>query len=117
MAVGTNSCINSNPFDTTATPKFVTPVMLPPGRLRLATSPTCDRIDPYLDDGQNCRGQPNGIYTPWGHWFGSMGRLTHIASVINVFRGYYWLYTYIVDLTACISLLTTCVVRNYGIPI
>jgi hypothetical protein len=40
LAVGSNSCINSSCFGTTSPPKLTTPVMLPPGRPRLATSPT-----------------------------------------------------------------------------
>src|SRR5947209_16214865 len=41
VAVGTNSCANSNRFGITSTYNWVTPVTLPPGRLRLATRPIC----------------------------------------------------------------------------
>jgi len=40
VALGTNSCSNSSRFDPTSTPKTVTPVRLPPGRLRLAIRPS-----------------------------------------------------------------------------
>ena len=39
VAVGTSSCSSSSRFGPTSTFKLVMPVMLPPGRLRLATSP------------------------------------------------------------------------------
>ena len=39
VAVGTNSCSSSSRFGPSSTPRVVTPVRLPPGRLRLATSP------------------------------------------------------------------------------
>jgi GAF domain-containing protein len=39
-AAGTTSCSNANCFGPTSTPNVVTPVRLPPGRARLATSPT-----------------------------------------------------------------------------
>ena len=39
FAVGTSSCSTSSRFGATSTPNWVTPVTLPPGRLRLATSP------------------------------------------------------------------------------
>ena len=40
VAVGTNSCSSSSCFGTSSTFNEVTPVILPPGRLRLATSPS-----------------------------------------------------------------------------
>ena len=40
VAVGTSSCSSSSRFGPTSTLKEVTPVRLPPGRFRLATSPT-----------------------------------------------------------------------------
>src|SRR5262245_42103021 len=40
LAVGTNSCSNCSRFGAIATFVLVTPVTLPPGRLRLATSPS-----------------------------------------------------------------------------
>ena len=39
VAVGTNSCSSSSCFGPSSTFKLATPVALPPGRLRLATSP------------------------------------------------------------------------------
>ena len=39
VAVGSNSCSSSSRFGATSTFKLVTPVKLPPGRFRLATSP------------------------------------------------------------------------------
>ena len=39
VAVGTNSCSSSSRFGPTSTLSVVTPVRLPPGRLRLATRP------------------------------------------------------------------------------
>ncbi len=39
VAVGTNSCNSSSCLGATSTPELVTPVRLPPGRFRLATSP------------------------------------------------------------------------------
>jgi len=41
LAAGTSSCSNSSRFGPTSTFKLVTPVTLPPGRLRLATQPSC----------------------------------------------------------------------------
>jgi ABC transporter substrate binding protein len=38
-ALGSNSCSNSSRFGATSSDAWVTPVTLPPGRLRLATSP------------------------------------------------------------------------------
>src|SRR5262249_34405341 len=40
VAEGSSSCSNSSLFGATPMFRFVTPVTLPPGRLRLATSPT-----------------------------------------------------------------------------
>ena len=40
VALGTTSCSSSSRFGPTSTFKLVTPVTLPPGRFRLATSPT-----------------------------------------------------------------------------
>src|SRR5260221_658623 len=40
VAVGTNSCSSSSCFGPSSTFTEVTPVILPPGRLRLATSPS-----------------------------------------------------------------------------
>jgi hypothetical protein len=40
LAVGTNSCSNCNRFGAISTFLWVTPVALPPGRLRLATRPS-----------------------------------------------------------------------------
>jgi hypothetical protein len=40
LAVGTNSCSNCSRFGANSTFVLVTPVALPPGRLRLATSPS-----------------------------------------------------------------------------
>jgi hypothetical protein len=40
VAVGSSSCSSSSRFGATSTFNWVTPVMLPPGRLRLATSPS-----------------------------------------------------------------------------
>ena len=40
VAPGTNSCASSNSFAPSSTDKRVTPVRLPPGRLRLATRPS-----------------------------------------------------------------------------
>ena len=40
VAVGTNSCSSSSCFGTSSTFNEVTPVILPPGRPRLATSPS-----------------------------------------------------------------------------
>ena len=40
LAVGTNSCSSSSRFGATSTFNCVTPVTLPPGRLRLATKPS-----------------------------------------------------------------------------
>src|SRR5262249_9068837 len=39
VAIGTRSCSSASRFGPTSTPKLDTPVRLPPGRLRLATSP------------------------------------------------------------------------------
>jgi len=39
-AEGSNSCSNSSRFGNTSSPNWVTPVTLPPGRLRLATKPS-----------------------------------------------------------------------------
>jgi hypothetical protein len=39
-ALGSSSCSNSSRFGTISTDAWVTPVMLPPGRLKLATSPS-----------------------------------------------------------------------------
>src|SRR5262249_44189807 len=39
LAVGSSSCSNSSRFGATSTYLLVTPVRLPPGRLRLATRP------------------------------------------------------------------------------
>ena len=39
VVVGTSSCSSSSRFCPTSTFKLVTPVMLPPGRFRLATRP------------------------------------------------------------------------------
>jgi len=40
VAEGTSSCRSWSCFDPTSTPRVVTPVTLPPGRGRLATSPS-----------------------------------------------------------------------------
>jgi hypothetical protein len=40
VALGTISCSTSSSFGPTSTFKLVTPVRLPPGRFKLATSPT-----------------------------------------------------------------------------
>ena len=40
VAVGTSSCSSSSRFGPSSTVNEVTPVTLPPGRLRLATRPT-----------------------------------------------------------------------------
>ena len=39
VAAGTSSCSSSSRFGPSSTPNEVTPVRLPPGRLKLATSP------------------------------------------------------------------------------
>ena len=57
VAVGTSSCSSSSRFGASSTFKVVTPVRLPPGRFRLATSPSCDRVDRYLEDDRNRRGR------------------------------------------------------------
>jgi hypothetical protein len=41
VAVGSSSCASSSRFGITSTLDDVTPVTLPPGRLRLATRPIC----------------------------------------------------------------------------
>ena len=40
VAVGTNSCSSSSRFGANSAFKLLTPVRLPPGRLRLATRPS-----------------------------------------------------------------------------
>src|SRR5262249_43633897 len=56
VAVGTNSCNISTCFCTSATLKLVTPVTLPPGRSRLATSPTATGSTATGEDDRNGRG-------------------------------------------------------------
>ena len=46
VAVGTNSRISSSRFGPTSSNKIVTPVRLPPGRFRLATSPDATGLSP-----------------------------------------------------------------------
>ena len=41
---GTSSCSSSSRFAASSTCRKCTPVTLPPGRLRLATRPSCDRV-------------------------------------------------------------------------
>ena len=53
VAVGTNSCSSSSRFGPSSTFNVVTPVRLPPGRFRLATSPSCDRVGPVVEDDRN----------------------------------------------------------------
>ena len=48
VAVGTNSCSSSSRFGPTSTFNAVTPVRLPPGRLRLATRPTWTGSTPVV---------------------------------------------------------------------
>ena len=57
VAVGTNSCSSSSRFGPSSTFKLVTPVRLPPGRFRLATSPSCDRVAADREDDRNRRGR------------------------------------------------------------
>ena len=56
VAAGTSSCSSSSRFGATSTFNEVTPVRLPPGRFRLATSPSFDRVDAVEDD-RNRRGR------------------------------------------------------------
>ena len=44
VAVGTSSCSSSSRFGPSSTLNEVTPVRLPPGRFRLATRPSLDRV-------------------------------------------------------------------------
>src|SRR5262249_58076798 len=48
FVVGTSSCSSSSRFDPNSTPNTVTPVRLPPGRLRLVTSPTSTGSNPMI---------------------------------------------------------------------
>jgi hypothetical protein len=41
LAAGSNSRNSSSRFDPASTPRLVEPVLWPPGRLRLSTSPSC----------------------------------------------------------------------------
>src|SRR6516225_2393907 len=50
VAVGTSSCSTSSCFGPSSTPIEVAPVMLPPGLLRLATSPSAIRIARCRED-------------------------------------------------------------------
>src|SRR5262249_33580879 len=54
VAAGTTSCNNSSNFEPTSTFNEVMPVRLPPGRARLETSPTGDRVGRYLKDDWYC---------------------------------------------------------------
>src|SRR5262245_42212348 len=48
FAVEASSCSSSSRFDPSSTPNTVTPVRLPPGRLRLVTSPTSTGSNPIM---------------------------------------------------------------------
>ena len=55
VAEGNSSCSSSSLFGATSMFRLVTPVTLPPGRLRLATSPTLDWVGPDPEDDWNAR--------------------------------------------------------------
>ena len=57
VAVGTSSCSSSSRFGPSSTSKTVTPVRLPPGRFRLATSPSSTGSLPSQEDDRNRRGR------------------------------------------------------------
>ena len=57
VAVGTSSCSSSSRFGPSSTFNVVTPVRLPPGRFRLATSPTSTGSAAYREDDRNRRGR------------------------------------------------------------
>ena len=57
LAVGSSSCSNSSRFGATSTFAWVTPVTLPPGRLRLATRPSSNRVGAQFKDDRNGRGR------------------------------------------------------------
>ena len=60
VAVGTSSCSSSSRFGASSTFNLVTPVTLPPGRFRLATSPSCDRVAAGRENDRNRRGRRLG---------------------------------------------------------
>src|SRR5262245_49157728 len=53
LAVGTNSCSNCSRFGPISTFVLVTPVALPPGRLRLATSPSWTGVGGHFENDRN----------------------------------------------------------------
>ena len=58
LAVGTSSCSNSSRFGANSTSSVVTPVTLPPGRLRLATSPSSTGSPPVRRRSESSRSPP-----------------------------------------------------------
>jgi hypothetical protein len=48
VAAGSSSCSSSSRFGASSTFRMLTPVILPPGRLRLATSPTSTGSAPIV---------------------------------------------------------------------
>ena len=57
LAVGTSSCSNCSRFGVISTFVWVTPVTLPPGRLRLADEAEPDRVAARFEDDRNGRGR------------------------------------------------------------
>ena len=57
VVVGSSSRSTSSRFGTISTFNVVTPVRLPPGRFRLATSPSLDRVGAGEEDNRNGRGR------------------------------------------------------------
>src|SRR5262249_13179535 len=94
VALGSNSCNSSSRFGPNSAFKLVTPVRLPPGRFRLATSPTLARVAPTpKDDGilpipplaPTCRSIAAGRHNHGHLTVNQFGR-KHRQSIILAFR-------------------------------
>ena len=76
VAVGTSSCSSSSRFGPSSTFNVVTPVRLPPGRFRLATSPTATGSPADREDDRNRRGRRLGRQRRCAAGRGNHGHLT-----------------------------------------
>ena len=57
VVMGSSSRRTSNRFGAISTFNVVTPVTVPPGRCKLATSPSLDRVGTHHENDRNCRGR------------------------------------------------------------